>query len=1003
MAFNRLWVAALCMLLFPLTLSAQRTGGVIVSNPGAVSKTKWVDSVYNKLSIEERIGQLFMVAAYSGGKNYNEDAITKLIDNHQIGGLIFMQGGPVRQALLQNKYQQRAQVPLLVAMDAEWGLGMRLDSVINFPRQMMLGATRDTALMYQVAMAIAYQCKRMGIHIDFAPDVDINNNAQNPVINSRSFGENKYWVTHMAGAYMRGLQDNGVMACIKHFPGHGNTSVDSHKDLPVIKSSLAELQETELYPFKKLINAGAQSVMIAHLEVPALEKQPHIPTTLSRNTVTNLLKGDLGFTGLVFTDALNMEGVAKYFQPGEVDLKAFLAGNDILLFSQNVPVAIEKIKAAVTEGTITKAQLEQRVKKILSAKFDYRLNRIQPVNTGNITADLNQFTLALRRQVAEAAATLVRDDNRILPKLSGVGKKIQYIGVNTTSSVLERELSHQLNGIAVSWLPAGSSAAVSDAAYKSLDRYDATIIAIHNASLYPGKNYGLEPAVLQWLKRVQSHPKAIIVLMGNAYIMEQLCEAKSALVLYEDDTVTQKAAASVLSGNIIPKGKLPVTVCATMKSGSAGGTAIINPSLPYTLDKADQPKTDSIVVPEALSRLDALINRCIAERAFPGCRIYASQNGRVIYNKSFGFLDYQKQAAVNENTVYDVASVTKVLATTLAVMKLYEAKILDLDKRLKDYLPWTIGTDKANISIRNLLLHQAGLKTWIPFYKETLDPLTGNLRSDLYQFSPATGYNTRVAKSLFIRNDFRDTIWKRIMDQPLEIIGKYSYSDLDFYFLQQVVEKLTGIALDEYVAANFYTPMGLKNIAFNPLKQFPLAAIAPTENDLLFRHQLVQGYVHDQGAALLGGVAGHAGLFATAGDVGAIFEMLLKNGVYNGKRYFSAATVAKFIAYNSYSSRRGLGFDKPANERNDAGPAGDRCSGYAFGHQGFTGTCAWADPASGIVFVFLSNRVNPSADNGLINKLSIRTLAQDYIYEALGIPVNKTRPEVYQSQMKAVH
>lgn len=985
----------LCLLFVLIAFCKSSDAQISLETAKSYPKSKWVDSVYKSLNLEEKIGQLFMVAAYSGGPKANQAAIEELIQKHQIGGLIFMQGGPVRQANLTNRYQQMAQVPLLLSMDAEWGLGMRLDSVINLPRQMMLGATRDTALMYQVGMAIAYQCRRMGVHVDFAPDIDINNNADNPVINSRSFGENKVLVTEMGRAYMRGLQDNGVMACLKHFPGHGNTATDSHKDLPMINRTLSELHDVELYPFKQLIKEGAQSVMIAHLEIPALEKEPHIPTTLSRNTVTNLLKNEIGFKGLIFTDALNMDGVAKYFQPGEVDLRAFLAGNDVLLFSQNVPVAIEKIKTALHEGRFTESDLEQRIKKILGAKYDYKLHQWKPISTINLTNDLNQFTARLRHDVAEAAATLVRDENKILDKIVKGNQKVQYIGLNTDKSALETELIKAFPGIATSWMPAGQAKANTDALFASLNQFDVNIIAIHRANIYPAKNYGLDNSLLDFLKKAQSHPKTIILLMGNAYIMKFICETKSALVLYEDDSISQKTAAEVLSGNIMPRGNLPVTVCPTMKSSSQVGNL-----LPYELTKIDKPKQAGIVSPEALTKLNALMNSCISQRVFPGARILAIQNGNVIYNESFGYFDYQKKIAVDKSTLYDVASITKVLSTTLAVMKLYEEGKLDLNKRLKDYLPWVIGTDKQNITIKNLLLHQAGLKAWIPFYKETLDSLSGDLRNDLYRNGPSAGWNTLVAKDVYVRNDFKDTIWRRILDQPLEIIGKYTYSDLDFLFLQKVVEAVSQKDLNVYVQQTFYTPMGLKNITYNPLKRFPLTRIAPTENDMLFRHQQVQGYVHDPGAALLGGIAGHAGLFATAEDVAAIFSMLQKDGVYNGKRYFTNATVKKFTAYNAYGSRRGLGFDKPQQERNDAGPCGERSSGYTFGHQGFTGTCAWADPANGIVFVFLSNRVCPSAENNAINKLGVRTLAQDYIYEALGIPVNKSRPEVYSTQIK---
>ncbi|GAA4451110.1 glycoside hydrolase family 3 N-terminal domain-containing protein [Rurimicrobium arvi] len=964
----------------------------------AASAQKWVDSIYNKLTPDERIGQLFMVAAYSGGKNFNEEAITQLIDRHQIGGLIFMQGGPVRQALLTNKYQSRAQVPLLLAMDAEWGLGMRLDSVISFPRQMMLGASRDTSLMYQIAMAIAYQFKRIGAQVNFAPVVDINNNPENPVINSRSFGEDKTEVTRMAMAYMKGLQENGVMACLKHFPGHGNTDVDSHKDLPVIRQTKDQLEETELYPFRQLISGGVHSVMVAHLNVPSLEATPKLPTTLSYNTITNLLKNDLRFRGLTFTDALNMDGVAKYFQPGDLELKAFQAGNDVLLFSQNVPVSIAKLRQALDAGKISTQELEKRVKKILLAKYVYGLNKWKPVNTANLTADLNQYTLTLKTESAEAAVTLVQDNNRMLNALEKSGCKVQYIGLNGSANgtVLERQLNKSFPGMASRMLGSGSTTADFLGAQNSLDAFDVNIVALHNVSLYPAKNYGIDAVSLNFISKIQRHPKTIFVLLGNAYALKLFCNMQSMLVMYESDTTTELAAAEVLSRNIPPAGRLPVTPCLGMPKG------IINSGenvFPYRLNKTDQPRSSGTPDNNALQKINSFMNRCVNERVFPGARVMALQNGKVIFDQSYGYLDYQKTEAVTANTIYDVASLTKILSTTLAVMKLYEEGKIGLDQRLKDFLPWVKGTDEENLSIRNLLLHQAGLKSWIPFYKETVDASTGMLKQDLYRSAADDSFDIPVAAGLFLRNDYRDTIWQRILTQPLEIIGKYNYSDLDFYFLQKVVEAVSKKSLNAYVQTRFYNPMGLKNIGYNPLRKFPLEQIAPTENDLSFRHQLIRGYVHDPGAAMFGGVAGHAGIFATAADVAAVFQMLMDNGTYRGKEYFKAATVQKFIRYNSTASRRGLGFDKPSNERNDGGPCGNRCSGSTFGHQGFTGTCAWADPANGIVFVFLSNRVNPNAENNGINRLSVRTVVQDYIYEGLGIPENKNRPDIYQTDM----
>ncbi|XZF13146.1 glycoside hydrolase family 3 N-terminal domain-containing protein [Chitinophagaceae bacterium MMS25-I14] len=964
--------------------------------------------MYNSLTGEERIGQLFMVAAYSGGKNYNDAQITDLISKHRIGGLIFMQGGPARQATLTNKYQQMAQVPLLIAMDAEWGLGMRLDSVQSFPKQMMLGATRDTALMYQMGMAIAYQCKRLGVHVDFAPDVDVNNNPANPVINMRSFGEDKTRVARMGIAYMRGLQDNGVIACAKHFPGHGDTDVDSHKDLPTVNKSLQQLDTLELYPFRELIKSGVKSIMVAHLAIPALETEPHVPTTLSASTVTGLLKNKMKFPGIVFTDALNMQGVTKYFGPGEVDLRALMAGNDMLLFSQDVPVAISKIDSAVAAGAIDSNELGGRVKKILAAKYDAGLNKFKPVSTENITEDLNRYVAPLRRQIAAKAITLIRDNDAVLGKIAARNLHVNYIGVNASASLLHDRLYDAQNIMKAKWLPKGSSYNEVTKIVDSMSHYDANVVVLHNLSIYPTNNYGLDAAQLYLLQQVQGRKDVMLVIMGNAYAFRYSCKVSGAIVAYDDDSLTQEAVADVLLGAKKAVGHLPVTPVCDMTADTIKPATPVIPDtaetlavLPATneLQKVEFAEDGGVKSKQALDKLNRFIQNSIISGAFPGCRILAAKDGKVFYDQSFGYQSYNKLVPVDEQTIYDVASCTKVLATNLAVMRLYEDGKLDLNKTIGDYLPAARGTDKAKLRIEDLLLHQAGLKSWIPFYKETLDE-KGNLKSDLYVHDKDKKHSIEVARDLYLRNDYRDTIWKEIYSSQLENKGRFVYSDLDFYFLAAIVEQITKTTIDKYVQDQFYKPLGLKQISYQPLKKWDTTNIAPTEYDIFFRHQQVHGYVHDPGAALFGGVAGHAGIFATAHDVGVIFQMLLNYGTYGKKHYFKKETVEKFIAYNTKLSRRGLGFDKPQADRDDAGPTGNRCSGYTFGHQGFTGTCVWADPATGVLFVFLSNRVYPSADNNLINKLNVRTVAQDYIYESLGIPVNHAREAVKKLQLK---
>lgn len=982
---------------------AQRTTSLAVTD---LVQNRWVDSVYNSLSIDERIGQLFMVAAYSGGKDYNEERIKTLVSSGQVGGLIFMQGDPVAQAMQNNQFQRMSKVPLLIGMDAEWGLGMRLTGVKDLPRQMMIGATHERSLAYKMGVAVAKQCNRLGVHIDFAPVVDVNNNPDNPIINARSFGEDKHWVSALGTAYMRGLQDNGVMACAKHFPGHGDTKTDSHKDMPVINKSMRQLDTLELFPFKELIKNGVQSVMVAHLEVPAIEPAPRVPTTLSKNTITGLLKGQMGFKGLVFTDALNMEGVAKYYKPGEVDLRAFQAGNDVLLFSQDVPTAIARIHAAIDSGEASEKQLETSVKKILAAKYTAGLAQWKPVDVKNVTADINKNTFSVREQMATAAVTLVRDRNKILDDLFKDNIQIGYIGVNTKdSTVLLNGISGMFPSIKTDWLPKHSSSSLSKRIADAMADNDINIVAVHSLSFYPsGGNYGLDEKQISFIKQASTRNNTLIIFMGNAYLLRNICDVRSAIVAYEDDSVTQSVVANVLMGTIKPAGSLPVTPCTNMRPAPIPVTEQVSAKTPAPgakldrLQKVDFAEDAGVKNSVALEKLNMFIQRSIADGAFPGCRILAAKDGKVFYDEAFGYFTYSKGQKVDKNTIYDIASVTKVAATTLAVMRLYETGKISLDKKLGDYLAWTRGTDKADLRLRDLLLHQAGLKSWIPFYKETLDA-EGNPRGDLYSDKKQGKFTMEVARGLFLRNDYTDTIWNTILTSPLENKGKYVYSDLDFYFLAAVVKQVTGQRIDKYVEEQFYKPLGLKQIAYNPLDKFRIDQVAPTEHDALFRHQLITGYVHDQGAAMFGGVEGHAGIFASAHDVAVLFQLLLNKGTYNGKRYFKKETVDYFTAYNSKLSRRGLGFDKPAADKNDAGPAGNRVSGHAFGHQGFTGTCAWADPQTGIVFIFLSNRVYPSADNGKINRSSIRTVAQDYIYEAFGIEDDRQRPEVYRLQV----
>ncbi len=527
-------------------------------------RRKWVDSVYNSLNEVQRIGQLFMVAAYSAGPKANQEHIERLLKARQIGGLIFMQGTAEDQARLTNRYQKMSPVPLLIGMDAEWGLGMRLTGVRNFPRQMSIGATRDTGLMYKMGVAVARQCKRLGVHIDFAPVVDVNNNPANPVINFRSFGEDKKWVADLGIAYMKGLQDNGIMACAKHFPGHGDVSVDSHHDLPVIGKSRQELEDMELYPFRKLIVAGVRSIMIAHLHIPALDKTANLPATLSRPVITGLLKEEMGFDGLVFTDALDMKGVTKYFPDGETDLRAFLAGNDVLLFTQNVPLAIQKIQWALRTDKVSTQELERRVKKILAAKYDAGLWQYVPLEEEGITEDLNLQIAEIGAAVAKASMSPSGNPAAMIQRITAKTGNFTYLNINGKGqNQLGTELEKHLGKLDQLILPAQSSDAHARQLLVQAEKADVLVVGIHNLALYPGKNnsYGLDSIQIAVLKRLASKKKTIFVLLGNPYLQKNFCNAPAVIIGYEDNEYTQRAAADVLTSKLRPSGILPVKTC----------------------------------------------------------------------------------------------------------------------------------------------------------------------------------------------------------------------------------------------------------------------------------------------------------------------------------------------------------------------------------------------------------------------------------------------------------
>ena len=964
-----------------------------------IAAKHWADSVFNSLNDDQRIAQLMILRESSytpNGPVYYDSAIADAIQKYNIGGICLFQGTPVKQANFVNYFQSIAKTPLMVTMDAEWGVGMRLDSVAPLNHQMMLGAINDSSLVYQYGKLVGQHCKRMGIQVDFAPVVDINNNPDNPVINDRSFGENKYKVARYGIAYMKGLQDEGVMACAKHFPGHGDVNVDSHLDLPVINKSMAQLDSLELYPFKRMFGAGVASVMIAHLYIPAIDNTPNTATSLSKKNVTGLLREKLGFNGLTFTDALGMKGVAKFFPGGQIAAQSLIAGNDMLSLPEDVPTAIAKIREAIDSNKLSWNDIYEKCKKVLEYKYMYGVAKVQPINTENLTGDLNNGIPEMKKLIAENAITILNNKDKEFFPLTDENKKIAYIGIGIDSAnTFSTRLKNDLKADAFYFDYQENALRILSTVQLLKSRYSVVVIGVHNYNRYPANQFGISSYALEIIKQIQQNNKTILFDFGNPYAIKNFCNSDNLVACYEDDSITQNAAADILEGRILAKGTLPVTVCPKYKYGSG--------ILPKRIMPLATPDEEGLNGLQMTKNIDSIANLGIAGKAYPGCVVLIARHGKIVFEKAYGTYNYDTPEPVNLNSIYDMASVTKICATTLGVMKLYDQGKLRLDKTLGTYLPWVRKSDKKNLNIEKILLHQARLVPDVVFYRKTIDPTT-NLPSRRYFRSDSSAkFNVRVAQHLYLRRDYADSMNQSIVDSKLLPEEKYVYSDNDFILMADVVRAISGLKIDKYADEYFYKPMGLHSIGFNPRNRFDTNLVTPTELDQYFRYQHLHADVHDEGSAMFGGDAGHAGLFSNAEDIGALLQMFLDGGSFKGKQYIKPSTLKLFTAYNSSISRRGIAFDKPQKDNyttTDPHPYPSRfASPLTFGHTGYTGTCIWVDPKYDLVYVFLSNRVDPIRSDNLY-KLNIRGSIEDAVYKAMvpAIPEVLKREELEKQQ-----
>ena len=942
--------------------------------PDSLQQQQWVDTRYEAMSLEEKVGQLFMVMVNSEKDQANSDLTRELIEEEHIGGLIFSTGGPVRQAQLTNLYQAVAKTPLLIGMDAEWGLSMRLDSTYAFPWNMTLGAIKDSNIVEEVGYRIGLHARRLGVHINFAPDIDININPANPIIGNRSFGEDPRNVAQKGVALMRGMHRAGLLSSGKHFPGHGDTAVDSHKGLPLIEADRQRLDSVELFPYRKLISAGLSSVMVAHLNVPALENDPDRPSSLSGDIITGLLQQELGFRGLVFTDALNMSGVMGFAEGGETELLAFAAGNDMLLMPKDLKAAKASLIRAYEDGRISERRLAHSVKKILMAKYKAGLHTFQPVSLEGLYEDLNTVEDHLVYEKAiENALTVIKNRVNIMGIKNLENKKIAYVKFgDADSDAFLKSLKlyadvTQVNGKDIATLK------------EKLEDFNLVIIGYHKSNSSPWAAYKLSERERFWLHEIarDRNSNVIFSVFAKPYALLDLPtynEVDGILIAYQNSTLAQEKAAELIFGALPAKGVLPVTAHAEFPVNTAITTESLL-RLGYSIPERVGMRSAS------LAEVDRLVQNGLDSLMFPGAQVLVARHGKVVYHKAFGKPTYESPDTVTTDHIYDLASLTKILATLPVVMREEESGRLGLSATFGELLPEFAETELKDVTVLKALSHYGRLPAWIAFYLDTLNE-DRRPSPEFYRNHPTNGFSIRVTNHMYLADVYQDSIYNRIGRQQLKS-NRYRYSDVAYYIMKKYLEASFNQGLDQLAGNFLYSRIGANNTAYNPHDIFPLNRIVPTEIDNYYRYQLIQGYVHDMGAAMQGGVGGHAGLFSNANDVAKIMQMYLQGGYYGGERFLEERTIEKFnkCYFCDNHVRRGVGFDKP--EPDEKGPTCGCVSRKSFGHSGFTGTYTWADPEADIVYVFLSNRTYPSATNNLLVRSALRTRIQQAIYDSL--------------------
>lgn len=959
----------------------------ILSASDSDKRAAWVDSVFNTLSVKQQIEQLFVPKVNPENLASAKTAIHTYVATNGVGGLLFSKGSIENYARLIDYAQSIAKVPLMITLDGEWGLAMRVPGTPRFPYNMTLGAITDESLLYKYGLEVARQCRLMGIQVNFAPVLDVNSNPDNPVIGQRSFGENPHSVSRLGIAYSKGLEDGGVMAVSKHFPGHGDTNQDSHATLPTVNHSLATLRESDLVPFTEFIDSGLSGVMVAHLNVPALDASGK-PSSMSHRITTDLLKNQLGFEGIVWTDGLAMKGADIQ---GNKSLQAFKAGADVLLESLTVKADIAAFMTALEKGEITKEEIARRCRKVLEFKYALGLgNPIAQVYSPTLKSQLNTpETDAIIRELIAASVTCISNKKGLLPIHNLEKESIATVNIGASAHNAFSEYCAKYAKVDAYGTTAGLSAATLNA----IKKHDVVIAAVYND----------KAASVSDLKKLQDCKNLVVVFFMNPYKMSKFAPVDASAILWEgeNNSIAHQYGAQAIFGGIRINGTLPVTVEGIAEEGT--GTGIMKTRLGYA-------SPANVGIDASMStKIDSLVRTGLRTGAFPGCQVLVAKDGYVVFDRSYGYTDNTRLHKVNDSTIYDLASVSKVTGMLPGIMKAYDDNYFQLDDPVSKFIPELKDTDKKDITVADLLYHESGMPATIDMNKLMIDTTSytgklysrrmrgdntiklqrglyanrnARLRKDLTSTVKSDDMYRPVAHNLYASDATRDTIFRRIYDAKLRPSKKYLYSDLNFALLLNMEENITGIAHEKWVDTNIFGPLGAYRTGYLPLLRYNSDEIAATEKDNFLRKQLLRGYVHDELAAYSGGVQGNAGLFSNANDLAKLGQMWLNGGTYGGAEILSPETIKLFTESKSKNSRRRLGFDAPDTTDIEKTPTAPEADASTYGHIGFTGTSIWIDPANNLIYIFLSNRINPSRSNPAFGTLNIRPAIMTAIYNA---------------------